>query len=210
MTRPRPLASASICFGLATFLGSSLRGAFSLTYLEACEEFLPDPQTPAASWGFMDCVEVWKTWAGTIDDDLHGGYPDVDMLRDLSGKLREKGTPCIVREQRTLDGTGSSTLRHMASWLYSKEVGCDWITPDFNQGDVAVLANSNNKDLDTLYCHRTEYVFKFNASRPLLGGGTEARRCATVSWLHFFQMNLVSVPPPTSGVVKEVEVRWGR
>ena len=210
MTRSRPLAA--VWFGLAVLvlLGTTIGGVLSLTSLEACEEFLPDPDTPAASWGLVDCIDVWKAWSGTINQDLHRGYPDVEILRDLSGKLRQKGTPCIVREDKTLDGTGSSAIRHIASWLYSKEVGCDWITPDFNQGDVAALANAENLDeLDTLYCHRTEYVFKFNASRPLLGGGTEARRCATVSWLHFFQMNLVSVPPPVSGVVKDVEVRSG-
>lgn len=205
MTRSRSLAS--VWLGLAVLLCTTVRGALSLTALETCDEFLPDPDTPAASWGLVDCLEVWRAWSATIDQDLHEGYPDVEMLRDLSGELRQKGTPCIVREDKTLGGTGSSAIRHMASWLYSKEVGCDWITPDFNQGDVAALANAENlDDLDTLYCHRTEYVPKFNASRPLLGGGTEARRCATVGWLHFFHMNLASVPPPTSGILKKYAI----
>lgn len=153
-------------------------------------------------------MEVWKKWSVTIHEELHHGYPDRELLRELSDTLRRRGSPCIVREDRTLDGTGSSAVRHMAAWLYSKEVGCDWVTPDFNQGDVSALYDPTNlRRVDALYCHRTEFVFKFNASKPLQEG-TEARRCATVSWLHFFHMNKHSMPPPTTGVVKTVEVGW--
>lgn len=181
--------------------------ALSLTVVEACADFDPDPDGPPVSWGLLECMEVWGKWGGTIKDELHISYPDPEVLGELSDVLRRRGSPCIVRGDRTLDGTGSSLVRHLAGWLYSKEVGCDWIAPDFNQGDVAALFNPESLDgADTLYCHRTEYVFKFNASKPL-SEGTEARRCSTVSWLHYFHLTQHSILPPTTGVIKTVEVR---
>lgn len=182
--------------------------ALSLTPFEVCSDFEPTPNSPPVTWGLLDCIEVWKKWGATIDDTLHEGYPDPDILKDVSAVLRRRGTPCTVREEKTLDGTGSSAMRHIAAWLYAKQVGCDWVTPDFNQGDVKALVDSANLDNEeTLYCHRTEFVFKFNVSIPLKEG-KEARRCASVSWLHYFNMNLHSVPPPPDdgSVVKVIMV----
>lgn len=180
--------------------------ALSLTPFEVCSDFEPTPNSPPVTWGLLDCIEVWKKWGATIDETLHEGYPDPEILKDLSAVLRRRETPCTVREEKTLDGTGSSAMRHLASWLYAKQVGCDWVTPDFNQGDVKTLVDPANLDKEeTLYCHRTEFVFKFNVSIPLKEG-KEARRCADVSWLHYFNLNQHSVPPLDGGVVKVITV----
>ena len=202
MTRSRP----TICYFLVVTLCVVLK-ALSLTPFEACSDFEPTPGGPDVTWGLMDCIEVWKKWGATIDQSLHNGYQDREILKDLSAIMRRQGSPCTVREEKTLDGTGSSVMRHMAAWLYAKEVGCDWTTPDFNQGDVTKLLDPENlQSEEVLYCHRTEFVFKFNVSTPLKEG-TEARRCSSVSWLHFFHLTEHSVPPPSDGVVKVVSVR---
>ena len=182
---------------------------------EACEDFNSSSENPATPWTRADCIEVWEAWMATmydsrvggtpIDNDiLDNGYPDRVALETVSSALRDRGTPCTVREGKTLDGVGSSTIRHIAAWLYAKEVGCDWITPDFNQGNVTAILQDD--EAPRPYCHRTEYIKGFNASAPL-ELGTEERRCARVTWLTFFHMDQLSILPQGNGRFKTVEVR---
>lgn len=191
-----------------------LRHGSCLTSLEACEDFGDHMAGSSQPWVLEDCVKVWDAWSHTIytgtrggvvltshHDVLDHGYPDREVFQSLSTTLRSQGTPCLVKGKVSYDGVGSSTIRHMSSWLYAKELGCDWITPDFNQGDVTQLSRGGHG----LYCHRTEYVFKFNATAPL-EQGTERRRCINVTWLYFFRMDQHSVLPPSTGVTRVVEV----
>ena len=193
-----------------------VRSGSCLTSLEACEDFDGDRLTAdTQSWAWDDCIEVWEAWSHTIytgtrggvvltehHDTLDRGYPDRDVFQSLSTALRRQGTPCLVKGKVSYDGVGSSAIRHLSSWLYAKEMGCDWIAPDFNQGDVTELLDGGET---ALYCHRTEFVFKFNATAPLTEG-KEKRRCVNVAWLHFFRMNHHSVRPPATGVTRVIEV----
>lgn len=158
-------------------------------------------------------MEVWETWAATISQvkpgrDIKGildsGYPDRVVLGPLTSALRDRGTPCTVRAGVTVDGVGSSTIRHITAWLYAKEMGCDWVAPDFNQGNVSEILQSD--EVSRAYCHRTQYVKGFNAHAPI-ELGTEERRCARVTWLRFFHMDQLSVLPSGYGRLKVVKVR---
>lgn len=187
-----------------------------LTSLEACEDFGGRLSIDTQSWALEDCIKVWEAWIPTIysgarkgilphshDDILHHGYPDREVFQPISTLLRSQGTPCMVKGMESYDGVGSSTIRHISSWLYAKELGCDWISPDFNQGDVSHLSDPARPK--GLYCHRTEWVYKFNASAPM-ELGKERRRCAQVTWLNFFRLNRHSILPPDAGITRVVQV----
>lgn len=200
-----PLQTLLLCF-------FAVGRALSVSVHEACENFHPGAPSASSSWGLVHCARVWNTWSGTTLQGFHEGYPDREVLRQLSGELRRRGSPCIVRENGTLDGLGSSTFSHIAAWLYSKDVGCNWIIPDIHQGDATAVANpvqQHSTNLQAVYCDRTKWIpTKFNESRPLREDPRE-RRCAAVTWLRYLHLDSFSVPPPRAGVIKTVEVRDG-
>lgn len=179
--------------------------AMNLTAAEACAGFDHHSDGPVSPWELIECMEVWNNWTNTIKEGFHIGYPDGVVLQELSKALRERGSPCILHETETLDGMGSAMIRHMAAWLYAKEVGCDWIAPDFHQGNVTALYYAD-EDSVPLYCHRTENFVGFDPQKPLYGG-KEPRRCATVSWINYFHMTKFSIVHPKGQRIHTVKVR---
>lgn len=115
-------------------------------------------------------------------------------MRDTAEEMRRRGTPCVVHTSPTYDGVGSSAIRHIAAWLYAEDVGCDWVHPDFNQ-DNEDLIHQGNKS--SLYCHILHRPADFNPMTPITNV-TAPRRCASVSWMLYFNFGKVSVPPISS------------
>lgn len=113
----------------------------------ACEDFAAGGE--GLWWSFEDCRNVWSQWVNTVPSGLHRGYPDRKLLSGVADEMRQRGTPCLVKTEATSDGAGSSTIRHMATWMYSKEIGCDWVTPDW--GTMSVIGTGQNGT--TWYCH---------------------------------------------------------
>ncbi|CAN0267296.1 unnamed protein product [Laminaria digitata] len=75
--------------------------------------------------------------------------PHVDTWRQTASELRRVGSPCLVASDHVSDGAGSSAIRHIATWTFAEEVGCDWVTPHW---DKKAVPGGNGA---VLYCHRT-------------------------------------------------------
>lgn len=104
---------------------------------EACVDFAETGGYPGSSWGLEDCLEVWEHFRRSVPNGLQRRFPDIDLWRDTGAELRRVGSPCLVASNPTSDGAGSSTIRHLATWIYSEQMGCDWVTPDWGKRRVA-------------------------------------------------------------------------
>lgn len=119
--------------------------------------------------------------------------------------MRRRGNPCLVDTLKTFDGVGSSMTRQIAAWLYAAEVGCDWVHPDFDQGNVSTILTQQNTP--SVYCHELKRLPGFDRMAPLAESATP-RRCVRVSWILYFNLHKVSVPPILPDVkVEQIEVR---
>lgn len=118
-------------------------------------------------------------------------FAPIQILRDIADEMRLRGNPCVVATLKTFDGVGSSVTRHIASWLYAAEVGCDWVHPDFNQGNVSKILDEKNTP--SLYCHVVQRPPGFDPRAPL-ESITAPRHCSRVSWILYFNFYKASVP----------------
>lgn len=162
---------------------------------EACADFAPGGYPGSASWTLDDCIEVWEHFALTVPNGLQRRLPHVDLWRDTSAELRREGSPCLVASNPTSDGAGSSTIRHLATWIYSEQMGCDWVTPDWGKKQVA-----GGNGTAVMYCHRTATNQEMDLSKPA-EELQSMRRCSVVDWLSYFQFDVPSVSLPESGTV---------
>lgn len=146
----------------------------------ACAEF--HEEVPSGSgWLRSDCVRIWSKWAATLEGKQLLVWPYRPALNDLSAKLRQQGTPCVVESISYPDGAGSSAVRHLATWIFAEEVGCDWILPGTHSRDVHA-----DGDGSTLYCHKMmihSWTHPFLDQEP---GDNRYWRCEMTNWLQFF------------------------
>lgn len=166
---------------------------------EACADFAPG-RYPASSWTLHACIDVWTRFTRTVPNGLQQRLPAVDMWRETALDLRRVGSPCLVASGPTPDGAGSSTIRHLATWIFSEEMGCDWVTPDWGRQRV------NGGNGTVMYCHRT------TTTQEVDGPNTKAeiqaaRRCSVLDWLAYFQFNVPSVSQPEGGEIKVIQAR---
>lgn len=161
---------------------------------EACVDFGPGGH-PGSSWTLEDCIEVWENFALTVPNGLQKRLPHVDLWRETSAELRQAGSPCLVAPNPTSDGAGSSTIRHLAAWIYSEQMGCDWVTPDWGKKQVG-----GGNGTAVMYCHRTATTEEMDLSKPA-EELQSMRRCSVIDWLSYFQFDVPSVSLPESGTV---------
>ena len=124
---------------------SSGGGGGVITGADACRDFTTNSTGSSSSssaprstsWTHDDCVEVWGRFAGSVPLQMLARKPDVDMFRGTAAELRRNGTPCLATTTATSDGAGSSTIRHLATWIYAEQMGCDWVTPSWGKWTAA-------------------------------------------------------------------------
>ena len=146
---------------------------------EACADFAAG-NNPGSAWTLADCTEVWTQFVDTIPSGLQGRLSYVDDWRETASELRRAGSPCLSASRGSGDGLGSTTMRILASWIFSKEMGCDWVTPDWGRRHV------NGGNGTVLYCHRT-VAREENALRAPAASTLEVRNhCTVVDWLDYF------------------------
>lgn len=158
---------------------------------------------PDSSWTLDACIDVWTRYARTVPSGLQRRLPHVDIWRKAASELRRVGSPCLVASEPTSDGAGSSTVRHLATWIFAEEMGCDWVTPDWGKKHV------DGGNGTVVYCHRTATTQEMDLSKP----NKELRvlrRCAVIDWLAYFQFNVPSVSRPIEGKIKVIQasVAW--
>ena len=174
---------------------------------ELCADFSVRHFHPAGSsslspWTFENCLDVWKRFSSTVPNGLHIRSPLVDAWRETASELRRKGSPCLVASGSKSDGAGSTTIRHFAAWIFAREMGCDWVTPEWRK------KHWDRGNGTTLYCHRTATADEMDWSKP--HKELQAlRRCAVVDWLTYFQFGVPSVDLPERGEMKIIQVSKG-
>lgn len=172
---------------------------------EACADFeTTEADYRGSAWTRDDCVEVWERFRRSVPSGLQRRLPDVDLWGDTGVRLRQAGAPCLVASRPTSDGAGSSTIRHLATWIYAEQMGCDWVTPDWGKRRVA---GQQGNGTEVMYCHRTATSQELDLSRPL-EELRAVRRCAVVDWLSFFQFSVPSVDVPEGTTFEYIEVCW--
>lgn len=168
---------------------------------DACTDFSAGTRYPGSAWTLDDCVEVWRRFRHSVPPGLQRRLPDVDLWGDTGLELRRAGSPCLVASKPTLDGAGSSTIRHLATWIYSEQMGCDWVTPDWGKQHVG-----QGNGTEVMYCHRTATSQELDKSKPR-SELQAVRRCSVIDWLSYFQFNVRSVELPKGATLEYIEVR---
>eukprot|EP00752_Nemacystus_decipiens_P015076 g13430.t1 len=168
---------------------------------EACADFATASYYRGSSWTFDDCVEVWEHFRRSVPRWLQRRLPDVDLWGHKGVELRQAGSPCLVASTPTLDGVGSSTIRHLATWIYSKQMGCDWVTPDWGKRNVG-----HGNGSEVMYCHSMATTSE-RASKPLEELKV-VQRCSVVDWQSYFQFDVPSIDMPEGVTLQYVEVRY--
>ena len=164
-----------------------------VTTTEACADFASGGY-PGSSWTFEDCRAVWDTYAQGTPERMQRRFPGVDLWRKTATRLRRAGSPCLVSTPSLGDGVGSSTIRHLATWIYSEQMGCDWATPVWGRG-------FNLKTGAVVYCHSLKFKhFEDKAE------GAAMNHCSLANWLEYFQFGVPAVAVPQNETLKFVEV----
>eukprot|EP00752_Nemacystus_decipiens_P015660 g13975.t1 len=124
---------------------------------------------------------------------------DDSIWGDTGTELRRAGSPCLVASRPAPDGVGSSTIRHLATWIYAEQMGCDWVTPDWGKEHVGP-ANETAE----MYCHRAATSEEMDLSKPRTE--LEAmRRCSVVDWLSYFQFDAPSMELPEGETLEYID-----
>lgn len=167
---------------------------------EVCKEFSGGTQL-ASGWRLVDCVNVWTSYIRTLPRFLFVALHERDMMLKTAPELRRRGSPCLVQPPLFGDGVGSSTMRYLLTWIFTEELGCDWITPVWRKRQL-------NADGTILYCHRTTNIAEWQAIKrgdALFDKST--MRCAVHNWVKYFNFESHTVGRPTNGSFVTVKVR---
>ncbi|CAM9392060.1 unnamed protein product [Scytosiphon promiscuus] len=159
---------------------------------EVCAEFAAS-RHPVSGWTLDDCTDVWARFEDSARRSRR--HSEVDLWKDTAVELRQLGSPCLLGSVPGADGVGSTAIRHVATWIFAEEMGCDWLAPDW----------SKNKRTDTdgtvVYCHAI-VPLEERRSPTNTSGVPGMARCTVVNWLSYFQFDKSSVSWPSGGSVK--------
>eukprot|EP00903_Cladosiphon_okamuranus_P019865 g18259.t1 len=164
---------------------------------KACADLATESPYRVSPWTFDDCMRVWRHFRTSVPRFLDRQVRDVDLWGDTGVELRKQGTPCLVASKPTSDGVGSSTIRHLATWIYSEQMGCDWVTPDWGKRHVG-----QGNGTEVMYCHRAATKKDLDPSMTSWQG---MQRCSVVDWLSYFQFNVPSVALPEGATLEYVD-----
>lgn len=169
---------------------------------EACKEFLSGAD--GLAWKLSDCAYVWSKWVATIPPSLRTRYQERELLSAVAGRMRNRGTPCLVESDGARDGVGSSTIRHMATWMLASEIGCDWVTPEW----IKPTGPTPMEPHTSVYCHSKTTVEERQQPRTV-EERIASRSCQVVSWLYYFHYDIPSVDYPQDAITNMVTAEKG-
>lgn len=184
-----------------------------ITPAQACADFSRQSwdnasSPPAAFWGESDCAHVWSSWAGTLPASFHLPYPDREALMKNAAEMRRRRRPCLVESVISSDGVGSTTMRHLATWMLAEEIGCDWVKPGWGTPRVAGTEGGAS-----VYCHSAATSSEMQGLGDIAGMNVSAgeldkmaHRCSLANWLEYFNLEGASVELPTNALFRVVEV----
>lgn len=169
----------------------------SLEATAACRDFADSRFAGLLPWTLDICLNVWESYRYTIGGRYHVRPPQIDVWRETADVLRREGSPCLLTSFPTRDGVGSATIRHFSNWVLSREMGCDWITPEWGN-----LRHSDGTD-DLVYCHSIASVVA-RANFTNRDDFLQNRKCTVVNWLLFFNLRIPSTDLPKGVLLKTV------
>lgn len=167
---------------------------------EACKDFTADNNS-TLTWTLADCTEVWTQFVETIPPGLLWRMTYVDDWRETATELRRAESPCLSAMHGGGDGLGSTTLRILSSWIFSAEMGCDWVTPDWGKRRVSAENGT------VLYCHPVVTRGENALHSPEASALVVNARCTVVDWLAYFQLGVPSTSLPDEARIKRIEVK---
>lgn len=189
------LPTKSAVLGVTCALLSSFptNGQFSpVGPAEVCDDFVAG-RYPGLPWSYDDCLDVWAHFEGPLGPPPQ--HPQVDLWRETAFELRQQGSPCMLSSAPGDDGVGSTAIRHVATWLFAEEMGCDWFTTKWASNQA------QNADGSTRYCHEI-VPLEERKTATNSSGVPGISRCSAVNWLSYFQFDQHSLSLPSSGSVK--------
>ncbi len=155
----------------------------------ACSDFVTEGYA-GSSWTLDECRGVWKIFALSVPPNMRRRFEYVDLWKDTARELRQSGLPCLVVTTPIELGVGSQAIRHLFSWIYAEQMGCDWVTPMWGTGRD--LGNGS-----VVYCHTVSNDEQLK---------TEEDHCSVANWNSYFQFDVPSVVMPQNVTLKNVQV----
>lgn len=172
----------------------------SLEATVACRDFADSRFTGLLPWTLDMCLHVWESYRYIIGKRYYTRPPQVDFWRATADDLRRAGSPCLLTSLPTGDGVGSATIRHFSNWILAREMGCDWITPEWGN-----LRSRTGTD-DLVYCHSIASTAA-RANFTNRDEFTQNRKCTVVNWLLFFNLRIPSTDLPKGDLLKTVTLQ---
>ena len=169
-----------------------------------CTDFA-DRRFTGLSWTFDDCVDVWSAFRDNISRALNIRPPHVDAWKATADELRQAGKPCMLTSFLNSYsnahgvGVGSTTWKHLATWILAEETGCDWVTPSWTS------FNGPARNETATYCHwmKGKTTTQDGSSVMVL-----EKPCVSVNWLAYFNFGVPSTALPEGITLKNVTVSW--
>lgn len=148
----------------------------------ACSEF--SPTALGTGWSRADCRYVWTSWANSLPNRALENYGHWyrKIFNEMATSPRRKRSWCLVSSGHYTDGVGSSTLRHLVTWILAEELHCGWVWPE--RPDRRSLANGA-----TLYCHSKTPGVNHEINRGALKAYPEDTPCLLTNWVKYFRFN---------------------
>ncbi|CAM9391985.1 unnamed protein product, partial [Scytosiphon promiscuus] len=159
-----------------------------------CDDFTAG-RYPDLAWTLEDCLDIWAEFEVSLGRSHH--YPEVDLWKDTALELRQRGSPCLLGSIPGGDGVGSTAIRHVATWIFAEEMGCDWLTPEWGKNKGA------DADGSIKYCHAI-VPLEERRSPANTSGVPGMARCTVVNWLSYFQFGKSSASWPSGGSVRVI------
>ncbi|CAM9998318.1 unnamed protein product [Ascophyllum nodosum] len=89
-------------------------------------------------------------------------------------------------------GVGSTTMKHLATWIFAEELGCDWVTPSWTS------FSATTKNETAAYCHWLTDKASRNRS------SVQEHPCVSVNWLAYFNFGVPSTDLPEGIILTNV------
>lgn len=149
------------------------------------------------------CTDVWSTWKITAYDNQFDDLGYREIFNQTATELRQQGWPLMAESYAFSDGLGSTTLRHLVTWMFAEEMGCDWIKP-------RLLEKQKSDDGTDLYCHSTVAKLNHEIRVGPLSDYPSDTPCLVTNWPVYFCYLEHGVNMAKMDQTKVTPVRWTR
>lgn len=143
-----------------------------------CSGFSSTPTD--TGWVQEDCINVWNMWISAAHKHQFYDFRYREIFNETATELQQRGSPCLTESYVFADGVGSSTLRHLATWMFSEEMGCDWIKPRLPNNGAA-------DDGTALYCHSTDSDVNYKIRVGEVTNYPSGTPCLMTNWMVYFR-----------------------